>query len=517
MLFACLYVIIISCNNNKTKDSTENISYLQFPDTLSAYTPYDVDINLENELLKADKLPEAQRIFEILSWQMFISLNWPLDSNEHPMPDISHDGKRIWEHWKESFEIFKEDGSKPLAWGESEVPDDLQNRAPDDSGIAVLYRTSEFSSLIGKKGKVVGKRKLFADTADEINQAFTSPIWDQNGNIVRYEIRLNKKTTDYIVDNELYNIDGQIAFSKAGKKISFPSGTRDSAGSIELKFAWKIIDTTNDFPERYFTKEAYVLKKDGSFEKEMVGLVGMHIGTKTKSSPQWIWATFEHVDNLETNTLEMIQGKRLKPSFYDPNCSTCPVNLLPDTTKTLIKNQIQRVLPITKATQALNKQVQSLLKSKNSVFQYYELIGTQWPTMPNAPAYPPDTNIFKLPESVINKSGGFPVPVYLTNMVMETYFQGATTVGSTQATTFYNQYLANEPAYFQMEGFPKTKDTANTLKIIFGTEGCVGCHHSAGIALGDTVDGGLRKAWYGKPGSADFEWLLQLKAHFKKQ
>jgi len=297
--------------------------------------------------------------------------------------------------------------------------------------------------------------------------------------------------------------------------VSFPSGDVKNAGSVELKFAWKIIDENTDDAGRYFTKVAWVLEKDNTFKKRKVGLIGMHIGTKTVSSPQWIWATFEHVDNLETNPLEKVHGKPLKPSFYNPE-SIEPINLIPDTNAKVIKNQIQRVLPISKATQELNKQVQALFKAKKSYWQYYQLIGTQWPTQPAAPPYNPTAqskdSVYKLPDAVTNKSGGYPVPVYLTNMIMETYFQGATTVGGNPLPgTKYNFLIANEPAFFQIQGFPLHTDTLNTHKMIFGTESCVGCHSSAGVAISMTDT----TVTYGNSG--DFEWLLQLKAKRKSK
>jgi hypothetical protein len=30
---------------------------------------------------------------------------------------------------------------------------------------------------------------------------------------------------------------------------------------------------------------------------QTLGLIGMHIAMRTRSSPQWIWATFEQIDN----------------------------------------------------------------------------------------------------------------------------------------------------------------------------------------------------------------------------
>lgn len=481
--------------------------YLNFPRKLSADTPYDVDPELEKRLMAEGKVDDVQRMFDILSWQLFIAMNWPRDEKNQAAAKITGNGNPIWIHWKESFEVFKEDGSKPSAWGsESDYPLSAGFNLKPGKTTRLLFRTNKFADLHSD------------DIANEIDQAFTQPIWDQNGNIVRYEIRMNQEIVDYLIANELYNINGQVAFSKAQKKVNFPSGTRDKMGVMELKLAWKIIDPEKDFPERYYTSQAYVLNQNGTYSLKTVGLVGMHIATKTQSSPQWIWATFEHVDNLETNPLTKIKGKALKPSFYDQACATCPVNKYPDTNAKVIKNQIQRVLPIPMATQELNQSVQKLLKKQGSVFQYYQLIGTQWPTDPSAPPYPNPSKVYLLPDAVANKSGGKPVPVFLTNMIMETYFQGGT-VANPQFLDSLNAYLGNEPAYFQIEGFPKNIDVKNTRKLIFGTEGCAGCHSSASIAV-DIIRNKANNAdsaLYGPPRLGDFEWLMQLKAHFKKK
>ncbi len=501
-----LYVFLVSlllltgvgCSkSSKTnQDGTYPDSYLNFPSKLSPITPYDVDISLEKKLLSENKIDEAQRLFDILAWQMFISVNWPREDDGKIKEKLSENGKREWDFWKESFEVFKAKGAAPTEWGSMiDLPSfvKVKNEKPK----RVLYRTSKFS-------------EFSADTADEINQAFTLPIWDQNGDMVRYEIRMNKPIVDYIVQNELYNIDGQIKFSGEGKKVNFPSGTKDKAGVMEIKIAWKVLKEGKDFPERYLTSKAYLFTPDSGYKWCTVGLVGMHISTKTESSPQWIWTTFEHIDNLETNALTRIHGKPLRPSFYDPYCPICPINKFPDTTKTIIKNQIQRILPIPKATQEINRSVQALLAKENSPLQYYQLIGAQWPTAPSSPPYPnpaPDS-IYTLPEAVSNKSGGKPIPLWVTNMVMETYFQGATNASRPVADSF-NITVANEQAFRQIEGFPSPrKNSSDTRKLIFGTESCMGCHSSAGIHT--SFDKTPVR-------TADFEWLIALKAQRKSK
>jgi hypothetical protein len=64
--------------------------------------------------------------------------------------------------------------------------------------------------------------------------------------------------------------------------------------------------------------------------KVTVGLVGMHIGHKSKTSPQWIWSTFEQVDNLD---VDAVAHPKLNPSFVDPNCPMCAVNQQPQKVK----------------------------------------------------------------------------------------------------------------------------------------------------------------------------------------
>ncbi|MBL3658837.1 hypothetical protein [Fulvivirga sediminis] len=509
--------------NSDGKGSSPKKSYLDFPEPLTVKTPYDVDSGLQAKLTADGKFAEVQRLFEILSWQFFISLNWPTDASGQPKSKITDPGDPIWYSWKESFEVFRSDGSKPWDWGKLELPEGLTVNL--DKTKKVLFRTSKVAEF------------HYADSVDEIDQAFTAPIWDQSGNIVRYEVRMNKKEFNYIVANELYNLDGQIAFSKSHPEgVDFPKGSIDKEGVFEVKIAWKIMQKGVDDPARYFTTQAYVIEPGSeNFKLAEVGMIGMHISTKTETSPQWIWTTFEHVDNLETNALEEANGKPLKPSFYDPDCATCPVNTFPDQDQKVIKNQIQRVLPISEATQQLNGQVHAILAKAGSKLQYYDLIGAQWPTDPESKPYPVDTSVFTLPESVSNKSGGMPTPVYLTNMIMETYFQGGTITSDTfkirqsyiqggkityeDTLSGFNVYNANEPAFFQMQGFPSNTDIVNTHAMIFGTESCIGCHYSASIATGFTIDPKTKNkvAVFGNPQEGDFSWLLQLKAHFKEE
>ena len=65
---------------------------------------------------------------------------------------------------------------------------------------------------------------------------------------------------------------------------------------MELKAAWRVL-TDPAQSSRYLTGQA-VLVNNGVCSTATVGLVGLHIIHKTVTQPQWIWATFEHVDNV---------------------------------------------------------------------------------------------------------------------------------------------------------------------------------------------------------------------------
>jgi hypothetical protein len=148
----------------------------------------------------------------------------------------------------------------------------------------------------------------------------------------------------------------------------------------------------------------------------------MHIGHKSETSPQWIWATFEQVDNLD---VDQVAHPKLRPSFFNPDCPICTVNVQPQVdpnTRLYPRTPVQasRTIPIPADKVALNAQAQAVLAKQGSVWQYYQLIDTQWPTVPSSK--PPAWNS-GLSQAVSNKPGGQPTPVFLTNITMETYFQ----------------------------------------------------------------------------------------------
>ena len=289
-----------------------------FPLPFSADLPYDVDLAAVKRLDQQGDVLEAQREFDILAWQTFIALNWPADASGQPAKDKSINdtqGDRVWSFWRPASTIFLPDGATPAPWKAEE-------RAADETP---LFRNK-------------AAWRQHAGSADQNFQAFSGPLVDQNGKWVRYQVLVNHEEFDYLVNNKLYNLDGQVAFTQRADNndIAFPEDdpAQKRHGAIEVKFAWKELGA-NDDPGRFFTQrirvvtaEPYAPGQTQPATKEInAGLVGMHIAMRTRSSPEWVWATFEQIDNVRANP--MPDGKMSHPNFYNP-ASHAPANILPE-------------------------------------------------------------------------------------------------------------------------------------------------------------------------------------------
>lgn len=471
-----------------------------FEPKLTSALPGDVFVPTKEALEKNAQFPQVQRLFDLWSWQAFLAVNWPTNSGGQPAPAIADYGageNPAWNAWHESNNIFLPGGATPSAC--TAQPAVAAAIAPSRNLAALrrpgvpapppaaaaktvraLFNVSAVGELVQGHAPI---NRIAGSRISEIDQAFSGPLYDQNGNPTFYEILLDNNEVGYLCSNKLYSIAGQLSFSAdPNNKVQFPPGQwqTNGSGAFELKLAWKVLDPKKDRAERFFHQPAQLLI-DGQWVSREVGLVGMHIAHKSQSSPQWIWSTFEQVDNLAT---DQVANPGLNPSYFNPGCPTCTVDIEPAGAHPANHPvQVLRMIPIPPDKLELNREAQAALRAQNSVWQYYQLIDTQWPTNPAAPPTSPgDSN---LPESITNKSGGEPTPVYLTNATMETYFQAG------------NQNASN-----QQEGNPPS-----TVQV-FGTESCIGCHSSAGVAQSGTS----QKPVFGAQLSADFSWLLQMKA-----
>jgi len=388
---------------------------------------------------------EVQRKFDIFAWQEFVALNWPPGKPGQPGPgtigkSVTGDNSTVWETYMADSQVFQPGAAPPAPWG---TPQKIPSFCP-------VIPTA-------LKGKVHTILPLIAkgDVQDEFTEAFTnSPLIDVNGRYTRYEIRMNQVEFNKILQGSAdspapakpwYIPANQIA------PISFPAGVwqTDQIGAMEVKAAWRQISSSQ--ASRYHTAWAYITYAPGANNMNtkcagpfLMGLVGLHIIHKTASGPQWIWATFEQVDNAPSAP---VIGHY---SYYNnPKCTFSPAcaNQQPtppaggwsgDPSKTYPPVQVIRATPIppqkSDPKTGINPVFQALLRQVNpkSVWQYYQLVDSQWPQRPGTvqnpnecyhnPSNPSDPYNFAC-NGPKGDQGPGPVPQSLTNTTLETYFQ----------------------------------------------------------------------------------------------
>ena len=174
---------------------------------------------------------------------------------------------------------------------------------------------------------------------------------------------------------------------------------------------------------RYYVIQAQVYDPNQkTCTSQPMGLVGFHLVQKLQNFQEWIWSTFEQVDNVQPGPgapkgtpLSFNNGASQPPTIGGwANRPSAPVPpLLPPGQRSPV--QVTRFNPIAPSTAALNKTFQAALKK--TVWRNYQLVATQWPT---------DAASFKLFENagVYPKDCGAAFPVNgVTNTAAETYFQ----------------------------------------------------------------------------------------------
>lgn len=214
---------------------------------------------------------------------------------------------------------------------------------------------------------------------------------------------------------------------------------------------------------------------DGSCEDKEVGLVGLHIVQKTPTRPQWIWSSFEHVDNVPpaasgspaTPTFGFNDGTTGPMPARDPNVGFPPTNW----DNPIIYN-VTRSKPIHDSTKETNEKYRQALRG---VWRNYQLVLTQWPLSPsgapaNSPVPPqqPGTPAFTFPGT--NATSSF------ANTVLETWEQQRISTGcmachnitlqGTPSTDFIwsvqTRALTPNAATLQL----KTKQSSNLRKLM---------------------------------------------------
>ena len=371
----------------------------------------------------------ARPFFDNFSWRSLIALAWPSD----PAKDR---GQPVDPTHLATFE-------NPPA---GTVPAFFSYRTADD-----LFATASppaWSAEGGgenpcdpSKGKVFLMLTKSGTVFDNLNEAFSYPLIDQNKNYVYFDVQFNQIQYDFIRDNEYYLISKLAADEPITMPESIPGGTPpDADGSIMIKTAWRQM-TDEDKKDRYFTVDAQLFvpsqptttgadgRIEGTCQPATMGLTGIHIVRKIKGFPQWIWSTFEQVDNIE---LPPHAPEGTKISFNngtdDPKTEGGWANRPPALSPDLepkderVPVQVTRYNPIPDspagcATPDVTTLYQSALAETGTPWQYYQLIATQWPSEPDQFKYKEDGGIYPQDCGAAFPANG------IVNVSAETYVQ----------------------------------------------------------------------------------------------
>jgi len=399
--------------------------------------------------------PNSQANANCFAWAEFIALNWtglPSTCAADPAATAATFGTpldntpKVWELYAQDTDIFLPGAAAPTAWcSQSEVVSDKFRSVSTAQLLSQLSSSSIPPKFLSAISKDADDPQVKLSAFEQAGSG--SWLTAQSGIIALYEIRVNQDEFSYIDSNGLYNAQTQQTFV-LNPGVNLPVGTSASGGpgSIELKASWIELDNSQLWP-LYKTSTAWVVYPGSTTPKQVtVGLTGLHIIHKTANSQQFVWATFEHVNNAPSTT--DISNGTLLPwyTFYNASCNPqsdhyqCAANAqiagstpaapyFPHTPTDPMSAPIQviRQNPISTSTsdniQQINLWAQALIASSNpnSVFKNYQLVDVLWPQ-----------NSVSIPAaSTIPLTNGNPQPnpslEFVANTTLETYLQNTDT------------------------------------------------------------------------------------------
>jgi hypothetical protein len=81
--------------------------------------PGDVDTAMQKEFEGKKEFAKVQRLFDLWSWQAFVSLNWPTDDHGHRLADAKDISAAppAWTLWTDSTDVFLPKGAAPAICG----------------------------------------------------------------------------------------------------------------------------------------------------------------------------------------------------------------------------------------------------------------------------------------------------------------------------------------------------------------------------------------------------------------
>jgi hypothetical protein len=519
---------------NKSDDGYEPVHNTKLKRPYEKLKP-NLNPNVPNQLKPHSRLVmtdvEDRTFFDFFAWQTFVGLVWPADSIYRGVPNRAIT--------PEDFSKYNSNNPKkpnrvPVVWETFRTFDDAfpvtnenPTASPPEEWDATAYERPFVLNLTSK-----GKGH------DNLNEAFSSVLIDQNHQYVRYNLQLNEVMYEFIRENKWYLKENlpksptpatlpplvdptkQTPITISQPQTNTVIKQTVNGNTIEIKSAWRIMILKEDSAKpwrkiddlsRYFISTVDIKNPiTGETENDVkVGLVGLHVVVKTPQFVQGLWSSFEHVDNIKTP-----EGSGIRPSFhgvkdtiYEQGFSYQPSNTLVKKEKDRMPVGVSRVykipetpvgtglhLPDGLSTVALNTAFQRLLKG--TVWANYQLVITQWPTDPTT--FYPKPDLF--PRSAY--PSGDPKKDSLALPAVKEAYNRAKESAKNAYPRWSGLPLPQIGAlnttmetYFQNPN-PPTKGSNKGIRQPIENTSCMGCHYGAS----DTdYSWGLKKRTFPQP------------------
>lgn len=392
----------------------------------------------------------------------------------------------VWETFAHRSELFPA-GSAPKG--------NLATLDPEYAfqNVKVASTDARFNNL--DENTQIGQNQIFFPKNG--NTPSTNP---QDDHIILFQAKVSPVEYGYI--KSIYNANNPPT------ALELPPNGTDQGESVEVKSAWREMTPALIASGRYHTAEAlYYYQENGQTQARVAtfGLVGLHILRKMENYPTFVYTTFEQVDSLTTpdkkdtglyviNLYDQLQYDASVPPETRPSAilnsgsnrtlvalplagaidSAHGYDVVPG--KFTVPSgfsgpiKVQNPPVATSAVYSVNSEVQLAMANtpefKNSVWQYYRLVGLQvLPTNEDSSVTPATPNPLTQ-------------DYYLANIVVESsqpgiqLFKGGVKDPSPDKKEFTLLAKRGLPSILGVKKLPPNSD-----QLVMG--GCMGCHGNA--------------------------------------
>lgn len=226
--------------------------------------------------------------------ETFVALNGPASPTMRGQPDPNNkfgaSVPAVWETFKNSSELYRPQGAVPPDWNTlCEIP--------------VAFPPMTTAQLQQQFGPT---NSTWVHYLSESRMIDGQQIVDANGAVIRYDVRCNQDHFNYVANNpskyQLFNIEGQEqALNDGSFTFNFPPQC------VEVKASWRILTKTDD-DSRYWTAYGAYFDDNGQPAYAKIGLTAFHF--ITHAEPNWLWFTYEQVDNPTATFQYFLQEKQ---------------------------------------------------------------------------------------------------------------------------------------------------------------------------------------------------------------